>query len=146
MSNVRQTIASQPGGSPNPTTIPDEDKPFLSDIGFDVAAYLGQGLFGCVFTGVCNANARKRIAVGPNQMVVAPDFTYYNYTTRLYYREMSLNARSCAIKMIFDSKEWTDSSYNEAKTMVDMDHPNIVEVYVVCKIDPDISTSLWNMN
>ena len=31
------------------------------------------------------------------------------------------------------SEWWTQSSYNEAKTIIDSDHPNIVEIYVVCK-------------
>ena len=133
MSNRMQTNTAQPGGSPNQTTIPDEDKQFLSVLGFDVAAYLGEGLFSFVFSGVCNADARKRMAVGPNEIVVAPDFTYVDPISGNRYREISLNGKSCAIKMILNSQKWTQSSYNEAKNMVDLDHPNIVEIYYVCK-------------
>ena len=43
----------------NKRAIPDEDKQSLSDLGFDVAAYLGEGLFSFVFNGVCNAMEGK---------------------------------------------------------------------------------------
>ena len=114
-------------------TIPEEDKQFLRANGFDVAAKLGEGGFGCVFSGVCNTDAKKKISVGPNEILEAPDSTHFDPISRGYFREISLNAKPCAIKKIFDSENWTDSTYNEAKTMRDLDHPNIVEVYEVIK-------------
>ena len=129
----RRRINPGLGGLRNRKTIPDEDKQFLREMGFDVAAYVGEGMFGCVFNGICNINARKRIFVGPDERQEVPDFTYFDPFSRGYVREISLHGKPCAIKKFFDSEDWTDLSHNEAKTLIDLDHPNIVEVYAVCK-------------
>ena len=122
----------------DPQVIPAEDKQVLRAMGFDVAAYLGEGAFGYVFSGVCNTDAKKKITVGPNEILEAPDSTYFDPIARSYVREISLNAKPCAIKQFKDSKEWTELSHNEVKTMVELDHPNIVEVYGVCKSGTNI--------
>ena len=121
-----------PGDSSNQDepTIPKEDKQFLSDMGYDAAAYLGEGKYGCVFSGICNTRATKIIALPPHKKQEA---TSFDPISKTYFKEISLNGRSCAIKMFFDSEEWTASSYNEAKTMLELDHPNIVEIFAVFK-------------
>ena len=118
--------------------IPAEDKQILSAMGFDVAEYVGEGGFGYVFSGVCNTNAKKKISVGPNEILEAPDSTYFDPIARSYVREVSLNAKPCAIKKFKNSEQWTDLSHNEAKTLIELDHPNIVEVYWVCKSGTNI--------
>lgn len=40
---------------------------------------------------------------------------------------------TAAIKMFIGRKEWKDWDYNEAVILKELDHPNIIKVYEVCK-------------
>ena len=95
--------------------IPKEDKQLLSALGFDAAAYIGHGAYGYVFNGICNSDAKKFITV---EGVV---------------REILLNGRSCAIKMFKGRGQWADDFRKEANSLLELNHPNIVELFSVCK-------------
>lgn len=115
------------------TQVPDKDVEALKTLGFEFESTLpiAIGSYGSVFMGRCNHLAKRKPEL-PDQSEEAFEESR---------QEVSLEGSPCVIKMCIikafgATGTQKDQLYNEAKRLVELRHPNIVELYLVFKSGP----------
>ena len=109
--------------------ISNEDRLYLFELGYELIDFISEGMTGTVFSGICNGNSSKLIMTPNKEITENEDIAYlYNISGRLYH-ERNLEGSLCAIKVILNDSESTYDAYMLANYMIDITHPNIVEIY-----------------
>lgn len=107
------------------------DQEALRDIGFIVTGYLSHGSVGDVFEGIGTDRAFAEVPIKPGEVFSGQG--RYSEDGGCMVRRVCLQGVSCAIKKC-NLEHNRGVAYNEAQALKTMLHPNIVQVYEVCRI------------
>ena len=127
--------------------VPREDRELLSAVGYDVCYFIGKGGFGDVFSGVCNDNAYTTDPVDKNEVDINQPLLYsFDENQNSYVKLRCLIGEPCAIKLFKFIEFRENEVYRELNAQKDLNHPNIVKVYMVCRTELNVYLIMEYLN
>ena len=133
-------------GKRPPIILPKDETVLLEELGYKVDRFISSGKYGSVFKGKCNQNASKSYPITEEESHRLDTNNIRRIIRRLepngpliesLYIEKSLEGKYCAIKVLkTNTQQQRDMAAEEAKVMIILSHPNIVEIYNSCSFMP----------